>query len=651
MRSSHRRAIGRNVIVIVLVVILIVAAAAVYFGTAGPSKSSTSATSSSTGSTSTTASSSTTSSTSTTESSSTTSTTSSTSSAKTSLVLEEEDQPDTLDPAVTYVTPGWEVVDQVYQGLVTYNGSSITNYEGVLARSWTISSDGMNYTFFLRSGVTFSNGDPFNAYVMWYSVYRTIEMAQAPFWILNQNLAAGNGRTFNVTDAMLNSMNYFTPSAANLSVMMNPEQSVQVINATEIQFNLGYGTNGAAPYSQFLATLETPMAMAVDPAFVASNGGVAAGKPNGALTTTTMGTGFYELQSWIPGQSVSLVKNPNYWGNKLPASELNNAIAPAILNNIIIYFKPSAASIADLRSGTAQMIFVPVTYYNVTQGLSGVTTSVLGPAYGSAEAVSYLYMDPLAFQPFNNTLVREAISYGIDYGVLIKNVFANHAIQWVGPVPPGFQYYNESTSGLSPYQFNATKAAELLAQAGYVAQLPDGTTLNPTGTAFPSVNFLYDSDSPTDTQAAQIIATNLGSIGIPVSLSALPYKTYSSVIYSPSTNSTSYPMGIGFYSEDYTASIDYVYYFTSDNYIGTSNYADANAIAWTLNASTSFNTATVISDFSHITRSMYGNYTDIWLYVADEMTVNQNGITGMIPNPAGSAAGYFLYFNTVRYTS
>ena len=651
MRSSHRRAIGRNVIVIVLVVILIVAAAAVYFGTAGPSKSSTSATSSSTGSTSTTASSSTTSSTSTTESSSTTSTTSSTSSAKTSLVLEEEDQPDTLDPAVTYVTPGWEVVDQVYQGLVTYNGSSITNYEGVLARSWTISSDGMNYTFFLRSGVTFSNGDPFNAYVMWYSVYRTIEMAQAPFWILNQNLAAGNGRTFNVTDAMLNSMNYFTPSAANLSVMMNPEQSVQVINATEIQFNLGYGTNGAAPYSQFLATLETPMAMAVDPAFVASNGGVAAGKPNGALTTTTMGTGFYELQSWIPGQSVSLVKNPNYWGNKLPASELNNAIAPAILNNIIIYFKPSAASIADLRSGTAQMIFVPVTYYNVTQGLSGVTTSVLGPAYGSAEAVSYLYMDPLAFQPFNNTLVREAISYGIDYGVLIKNVFANHAIQWVGPVPPGFQYYNESTSGLSPYQFNATKAAELLAQAGYVAQLPDGTTLNPTGTAFPSVNFLYDSDSPTDTQAAQIIATNLGSIGIPVSLSALPYKTYSSVIYSPSTNSTSYPMGIGFYSEDYTASIDYVYYFTSDNYIGTSNYADANAIAWTLNASTSFSSATVISDFSHITRSMYGNYTDIWLYVADEMTVNQNGITGMIPNPAGSAAGYFLYFNTVRYTS
>ena len=623
---------ARTVVVVILIVVLVVAAAAAYVLTSNSKGTSSTSSPSSSASTSPT-------------------TSSSSTPTRNSLVVEEEDQPDTLDPAVTYVTPGWQVVDQVYQGLVTYNGSSITSFEGVLAKSWTISSSGMNYTFVLRHGVAFSNGDPFNAYVMWYSVYRTIVMAQAPFWILNQNLAAGNGVDLNVTDTMLNSMDYFAPSSANLSVMMNPHQSVQVINASVIQFNLGYGTNGMAPYSQFLATLETPMAMAVDPSYVASNGGVAAGKPNGAMTTSAMGTGFYELQSWVTGQSVSLIKNPTYWGNSLPKSELNNAIQPAVLNSVVIYFKPSAASIADLRSGAAQMIFVPVTYYNVTSGLSGVTTRVLGAAYGSAEAVSYVYMDPQAFAPFNNTLVREAISYGINYNVIIKNVFANHAIQWVGPVPPGFQYYNESTAGLSPYQYNATRAAELLAQAGYVSQLPNGITVNIGGKPFPPVTFLYDSDSPTDTQAAQIIASNLGSIGITVNPTGLPYKTYSSVIYSPSTNSTSYPMGIGFYSEDYTASIDYVYYFTSDNYIGTSNYADANAIAWTLNASTTFSPSAVISSFSNITRSMYYNYTDIWLYVADEMTVNQNGLTGMIPNPAGSAAGYFLYFNTVSFSS
>jgi ABC-type transport system substrate-binding protein len=626
------------VTVIIIILILIVAAGAVYFASVGPSNKVTTSSGSASSSSSYT-------------SSTTSPTTSTSNSGRTSLVLEEQDQPDTLDPAVTYVTPGWEVVDQVYQGLVTYKGSSITAYEGVLASSWTVSGDGMNYTFFLRHGVTFSNGDPFNAYVMWYSIYRTIVMAQSPYWILNQNLAAGNGVSLNVTDSMLNSMNYFSPSASNLSLMMNPHQSVQVINASEIQFNLGYGANGMAPFADFLATLETPMAMAVDPAFVASNGGVTAGRPNGGMTTNMMGTGFYELQSWVLGQSVSLVKTPNYWGNRLPASALNNAISPAILNSVIIYFKPSAASIADLRSGTAQMIFVPVTYYNVTHGLSGVTTNVLSAAWGAAEAVSYVYMDPLAFAPFNNTLVREAISYGINYNVIIRNVFAGHALQWVGPVPPGFQYYNESTNGLSPYQFNATKAAELLAQAGYVSKLPDGTSLNSGGQKFPSVNFLYDSDSPTDTQAAQIIASNLDAIGITVSLTALPYQAYTGVIYSASTNSPQYPMGIGYYSEDYTASSDYVYYFTSDNYIGTSNYADPTVMSWMLNASTALNNSTVISSFSQITKAMYYNYTDIWLYVAQMMTVNQNGLTGMIPNPAGSAAGYFLYFNTVKFSS
>jgi len=121
--------------VAIVVVILAVAAVAAYFATAGPSKTST--------------------------------TSSSSAPTSNTLTVEEQDQPDTLDPAVTYVTPGWEVVDQIYQGLVTYNGSSITSFEGVLASSWTVSGDGMNYTFQLRHDVTFSNGDPFNAYVMW----------------------------------------------------------------------------------------------------------------------------------------------------------------------------------------------------------------------------------------------------------------------------------------------------------------------------------------------------------------------------------------------------------------------------------------------------------------------------------------------------
>jgi len=552
---------------------------------------------------------------------------------------------------VTYETSGWEIVEQIYQGLLTYNGSSYTTYEGVLASSWTVSPDGMNYTFILRPGVTFSNGDPFNAYVMWYSVYRTMVMDQSPSWILSQNLAAGNGVTFNVTYAMLNSINYFSPSPANLTAMSNPEQSVVALNASAIQFNLGYGYNGDAPYSAFLATLVTPMAYAVDPAFVGSHGGVAAGTENDYMTTNALGTGFYELQSWVLGQSVSLVKNPHYWANSLPESQLNNAIAPAILNSIVIYYKDSATSIADLRAGTVQMISVPVTYYNVTTPISGVTTSVLPIVFGSSEDVHYLYMDTATFPLFNNLDVREAIAYAIDYQDIIRIVFNGHAQQWVGPVPPGFQYYNESIAGLSPYQYNPVQAAVSLAQAGFVSHLPNGTTLNPGGKQFPAVPFLYDSDNPTDQGAAEIISSNLGSIGIPITLTALPFRQYATDIDSSNQTTGVPPMGFGYYSEDYTASIDYVYYFTSTNEIGSSTYVDSQVVNWTTQAATALNSSAIIEAFHNIAQRMYQNYTDIWLYVPEFMAVTANGITGIIPNPAGSGMGYFLYYNTISYAS
>jgi peptide/nickel transport system substrate-binding protein len=565
--------------------------------------------------------------------------------------VDELTQPDYLDPAVTYETSGWEVVEQIYQGLLTYNGTSDTAYEGVLATSWTVSPDGMNYTFLLRPNVTFSNDDPFNAYVMWYSVYRTIVMDQSPSWILSQNLAAGNGVTFNVTDSMLNSINYFSPSATNLTVMSNPEQSVVVLNASAIQFNLGYGYNGDAPYSAFLATLVTPMAMAVDPAVVESHGGVSAGTPNDWMSTDALGTGFYELESWVLGQSVSLVKNPNYWANSLPESRLNNAIAPAILNRIVFYYKDSATSIADLRSGTVQMISVPVTYYNVTTPIPGITTSILPIAFGSSEDVHYVYLDTAAFPLFNNINVREAIANAIDYQDIIHVVFNGHAQQWIGPVPPGFQYYNESTEGLSPYQYNPVQAAVSLAQAGFVSHLPNGTTLNPGGRQFPTVSFLYDSDNPTDLGAAEIILSNLGAIGIPISLTPLPFREYATLIDSASDQNTTYAMGFAYYSEDYTASIDYVSYFTSTNEIGSSAYVDPQAINWTTLAATALNSSAIMKAFRNITQKMYYNYTDIWLYVPEFMAVTANGITGIIPNAAGSGMGYFLYYNTISYAS
>ena len=578
---------------------------------------------------------------------------SSTSQLPTSLVVEEESQPDSMDPAVTYTTPGWEIVEQVYQGLLAPNGTSFTTFVGVLAQNWTVSSDGMTYTFFLRPGVTFSNGDPFNAYVEWFSIYRTLIMNQEPAWILGQNLASSNGAGFNVTDAMLNSINYTDPSQKDLSYMTYSNQSVQAVSPTQLVLHLGYGSNGAVPYSAFLATLITPMAAAVDPNVVEANGGVVAGEPNNYMETHALGTSFYELQSWIQGQSITLVKSQNYWGAGVPASELNYAIQPAIIDTINFYYKASAAMIADLESDTAQMIdnTVPA-QFGILQQTPGVTAKIMPIVFGSAASIIFVYMDPYAFPPFQDIRVRQAISYAIDYKSIIHSVYDGLATQWIGPVPPGFPEYNASTSNLQPYQYNPVMAASLLAQAGYRSTFPNGTVVNPAGKTFPSVNFLYNADNPAQSQAAQVISAELQVIGVTVTLSPLTFKQYANVVStSQNVNSTAYPFGISYYSEDYTAAIDYVSAITTTSEVGFSGFSNQTVIGWTISAASALNEGTVIQNFQQITRAMYYDYTDIWLVVPYFMTANRSNVVGMIPNPAGSGMGYFMFYNTISYSS
>jgi peptide/nickel transport system substrate-binding protein len=578
--------------------------------------------------------------------------TTSTGQTPTSLVVEEENQPDSMDPAVSYTTPGWEIVEQVYQGLVAPDGTSYNTYIGVLARDWTVSSDGMTYTFTLRTGVTFSNGDPFNAYVMWFSIYRALVMNQEPSWIIGQNLAVGNGADFNITDNILNSIDYANPSSQDLAYMTASNQSVQASAPDQLIMHLGYGYDGMAPYSAFLATLSTPISMAVDPQVVKANGGVVADERNNWMETHAIGTSFFELQSWTQGQSITLIRNQNYWGASVPVAERNYAIQPAILDTVDFYYKPTSTMIADLKANTAQMILPPSSQYGALKQTQGVSVSILPTAFGSSQSIIFVYMDPYAFPPFQDRRVRQAISYAIDYKSIIHTVFNDLATQWIGPVPPGFPYYNESIQGLQPYQFDPVKAANLLSEAGYKSTLPDGTVMNAAGKVFPSVNFLYVADSATESQVAEIISTELHSIGVNIVLTPLTFKQYANVVSSSSdVNSTVYPFGISYYSEDYTASIDYVSAETQTGQIGFSAFYNQTVYDWTTAAATALDENTIIENFHLITEAMYYDYTDIWLYVPYFIAANRSNVAGMVPNPAGSGMGYFMFYNTIHYTS
>ena len=566
------------------------------------------------------------------------------------LVVEESQYPDSLDPAVTFTTPGWEIMNQVYQGLVAPNGTSETTFVPVLATNWSISSNGMNYTFYLRHNVTFSNGNPFNAYVMWFSLYRTMTMNQAPEFILGQNMATNNtatNNTFNITPTILNQINYTSPNSTDIQIMGNVKQSVQVVNPYELTIHLGYGYNGYLPFNQFLMTLTTPMAAAVDPIVVEANGGVVAGQTNQYMSGNAIGTGFYKISAIVPSQSITLVENQNYWGKNLPQNQLNDAISPPHIKYVAIEYKPASAIISDLKGGKAQIVEAPVTDYSTLNAIKGITVKLLPIQFGSSQNSYFVYMDQLN-SSFENIDVRMAVTYAINYTGIINSVYGGHAVQWIGPVPPGFEYYNQTISGLSPYNYDPALAAQDLNKAGYRSVLPNQTVLK--GIRFPTLNFLYDSDSSSQISAAQIIQQNLAAIGINVTLKGLPFPTYTSVVFGLASNSTQYPIGINFYTEDYSASIDYVSALADGYYNGTSDYYNSTVFNWSVNASTSFNDTAIAQNLTYITHAMYANYSMAWLYVPYFMSVNANDVTGMIPNTAGSGAGYFMYYNTVQFT-
>jgi peptide/nickel transport system substrate-binding protein len=629
-KKQQRKGIGRILIAIIVVVVVIVAGIGAYYAVTLGKSSTTS------GPTSTTS-----------------------KSNPTSLVVEEGTQPDSLDPAVEFTTPGNEITSNVYQALVAPSNTTAGAYVGVLASSWATSADQMHWNFTLRQGVNFSNGDPFNAYVMWYSLYRTIVMNQAPAFILEQNFA-NTSAVVNVSASTLNSINYASPSSANLTVMETPGQSFQVINQNEIELNVGLGYNGNVSYSALLATLTAPSSFAVDPKVVSANGGVIAGQKNSWMQTNAIGTGFYLCNSgcWVNGQSVTLVKNTHYWGNSLPASQLNYALQPAILQSITIYYKPVTSRITDLKSGAAQIIGVPdaseVSSVSSLRSIPNVDVTVLPIAFGSSNAAYYIYMNPFINSQFSSALVREAITYAINYNGLISSIFSGLAQTWIGPVPPGFPDYNQSVQGLSPYTYNATKAAELLNEAGYNAKLPSGQTLTGSKGAFPTLNFVYSPDLVSESEVAPIIANELSAIGITVTQTSMTFDAYTAYLFTTTPNAISSGVtngfGIGYYSEDYFASQDYVTAFAGNNYTAAPDLF-TNESTFAANAAGATDPTTLLQAYQNATTTMLNSYSFDWLYVPDFLSASASNVAGMYyPNPTGSCAGYFMYYNTVHYT-
>lgn len=312
------------------------------------------------------------------------------------LTLGMQLEPPGLDPTVGAASAIAEVTyPNVFESLVRLQqDGSVTPF---LAQSWAISPDGLTYIFHLRRGVLFQDGVPFDAGVVKFSLDR----ARAP-----------------------GSINPQKPALADV-------RAVDVLDRYTVRITLSQPDSFLLPY------LGWPAFAMVEPHSAATN------------VTRPIGTGPFRFGEWRRGDSVTLIRNPDYWGT-------NARLARATFK----FIADPTAAFAALKSGDIQAFPNYPAPENIAQFKADPRFKVV---VGTTEGETLLAINNRE-APFNNLLVRRAISYALDRKAIINGAMYGYGTPIGSHYPPQDVGYVDLT-GLYPH--DVSKARALLKQAGY----------------------------------------------------------------------------------------------------------------------------------------------------------------------------------------
>ncbi len=319
------------------------------------------------------------------------------------------------------------------------------------AESWESSEDGLTWTFKIREGLTWSDGNPVTAND-WVTTFQT-DAAPETAWDFTWYF---QGVLKNWTEAV--------------SGEVAPDQIGVHLGANE--YELVFETVAPAPYLPAMLLYSLPLSAAG----LGANGLFYNTDPDTAISS-----GPYILSEWLPDQSATAIRNEAYTGT-LPAlpDELrvvltspDNFFTMYQANEIDYTLSPPPAALTIMMSDeeTAKEVF------------SGVGDF---PTY-------YVFFD-VTKEPWTDIRVRQAWSHAVDRDALATSVLGPSGVPAYSWLAPGFPANN--TEGLKDIQaYDPEKAKSLLAEAGF-----------PDGDGFPKQTLMLRAPSPLEQTAAAAIA-------------------------------------------------------------------------------------------------------------------------------------------------
>jgi peptide/nickel transport system substrate-binding protein len=337
---------------------------------------------------------------------------SSSSFAKETLVYGTTEKIIDMDPGKAYDFHTWEIMYNIYAGLLKYKIGETTLEPG-LAESYEIGAGGKEYTFKLRKGLKFTDGSEFDANAVKWSIDRVLATKGDPSWLVTDFVAG-----------------------------------VDVVDKYTVKFVLN---NPVAYFPQLVASVPY---YPVNPNIYPKDKLIR--DPSELKGGKLVGLGPYKVTSFKRDQEIVLDANPNYYGEK----PKNDRI-------VIRYFADATTMRLAIEKGEVDFVFKTLNPSDINdlQKSDKIQTIVAQGPY--IRYICFLTDTP----PFNDKIVRQAVAAAVNRKPLLDKVFLGQNAPLYSMVPMGMWSHTDTFKEVHG-DGNIEKAKKLLRSAGYSESKP-----------------------------------------------------------------------------------------------------------------------------------------------------------------------------------
>lgn len=358
------------------------------------------------------------------------------------ITIGNSNEPSTLDPALVTTMAEIRLANNLFEGLVGLDPITLKPIPAQ-AKSWDISDDGREYTFYLRDNLKWSDGKNISAEEFIWSFRRALNKKLGSAYAYQYFVIKGAKELYESVSQKAPGLGVSAPNSKTLSIKLE------------------------RPIPYFLELLSTPTFYPVPRHVLNQN-------PYSPLNLRQLkvSNGPYRLKGWNLNQAVRLEANPHYWQAKSIAIKDVNFLG---IEDIQLEEKMFRNREINITSG------VPADKLPRYSKLKSTENKNSGPLTTSGYLATYFYSINTKKPPLNDPKVRMALALSIDRNIITSRVTKSGERPATSLTPSGINEYQRPEILPSTLRTrDIQKAKNLLKQAGF-----------PEGKGFPKLELLY----------------------------------------------------------------------------------------------------------------------------------------------------------------